>query len=553
MSTQNGSANFSKRALTCFGYFLVIASAMLFIPVALPQAMQSNDGTLDATFGAAGQVKTDFSGHFEFLRGLVIQPDGKSIIAAQTYDSSGAIGLALVRYNRDGSLDDSFGSGGKVFNNASRIAAAAIALLPDGKILVGGTAQATGQGFAVTRFNGDGSLDTTFGSGGTVFSNLAQAETGFDLKVQADGKILVAGIVRRGSLQSASFAVLRFKSQGGVDKSFGNGGKASVEFSSGFDFAFAMALQPDGKIVLAGGTNANNHTSPWGLARFNSDGSPDSSFGSGGKVTTNFFSSRQSTANAVVIQPDGKIIAAGITERDEQGLLPHVLSIARYQSDGSLDTTFGSDGKATYDFAGRGGVAFALALQRDGKILAAGAVGNLNAVSLHVDFAVVRYNKDGSFDSSFGDNGIALTDLGDEIDQANAMALQPDGKIVLGGYSGNEFENRGDIVLARYNNDSLAFDNCIQDDSNGNLLQFNSVTGDYKFTVCATGFTLSGKAVIKVKGCKTKIQATAADHSLAVTIKTCKGNASATIEVPSPAQTFTIADSHTADNDCVCH
>jgi len=549
MLQRNQSVNFNRRVLTGFGYFFVIASAILFVSVTLPQAMPSHDGTLDATFGAAGKVRTDFSGHSESLNALAIQADGKIITVGYTNDPSGPI--ILVRYNRDGSIDASFGSGGKVISKASQFeGASTIALLPDGKILVGGGARGVGQDFAVARFNGDGSLDTAFGNGGAVVTDVGGADFADIMKVQPDGKILVAGLAGgRPKLQSSSFAALRYKSQGGLDKSFGNNGKARVEFSDGFDEAYTMALQPDGKIVLAGGTDFNSHASPWGLARFNSDGRLDASFGNGGKVTTSF-SVFQCEAHALAIQPDGKIIAAGMTRLDED--LPKVMAIARYNGDGSLDMTFGVAGKITYDFAGHGGVAQTLALQRDGKILVAGAVGNLNASRPQVDFALVRYNQDGSFDSSFGDGGVVTTDLGDVIDTANAVALQPDGKIVLGGYSGND-EGRGDFVLARYNNDSLAFDSCIQDDSNGNLLQFNSVTGDYKFTACATGLTLSGKAVIKVKGCKTKIQAAPADHSLAVTIKTCKGNASATIEVPATMQTYTITDSHTADNDCACH
>jgi uncharacterized delta-60 repeat protein len=552
MSKHNKSVDFSRRVLTCLGCVVVAASTLLVVPVTLPRQMQSHDGTPDAAFGTAGVVRTDFSGQFDNMGGLAIQPDGKIIVAGATGDASGR-SIALVRYNRDGSLDASFGSGGKTFSKAGRIeGVTSIVLLPDGKILVAGVGFGNGQDFAVARFNGDGTVDTSFGNGGGVINDFGSAEIAFDMKVQPDGKILLAGSAGRPNLQASSYAVLRYKSQGVLDKLFGNRGKASVDFSGGFDDALAMALQPDGKIVLVGGTDFNSRTSPWGLACFNSNGSLDAGFGNGGKVTTGFLGF-QSEAHAVVIQPDGKIVVAGRAEQAHSPInLPDVLAIARYNSDGSLDMTFGSGGKATYDFFGRGGSALALVLQRDGKILVAGEVGNVRAGVPKVDFALVRYNKDGSLDSSFGDGAVVMTDAGDVIDTANAVALQPDGKIVLGGDSGDE-ESHSDIALARYNNDSQAFDSCIQDDSNGNLLQFNSATGDYKFTACATGLTLAGKAVIKVKGCKTKINVAAADHNLTVLIKTCKGNATATVTMPATMQTFIISDSHTADNDCACH
>ena len=553
MSKHNKSVNFSRRVLTCLGCVLVIASTLLVVPATQPQPMQSQDGTPDATFGTAGVVRTDFSGHFDSLSGLALQPDGKIIVAGVTSDASGA-SIALVRYNHDGSLDASFGSGGRVFSKVARMeGVTSVVLLPDGKILVAGVAFGHGQDFALARFNGDGTVDTSFGDGGGVTNDFNGPDIAFAMKVQPDGKILLAGEVARAALlQASSYAVVRYKSQGSLDKSFGNRGKASVDFSSGFDGALAIALQPDGKIVLAGGTDFNSRTSPWGLVRFNSNGSLDADFGNGGKVTTGFLGF-QCEADAVVIQPDGKIVVAGRAEQSQRPInLPDVLAIARYNSDGSLDMTFGSGGKATYDFFGRGGTALALALQHDGKILVAGEVDNVRAAFPKVDFALLRYNKDGSLDNSFGDGAVVITDVGDGLDTASAIVLQPDGKIVLGGNSGNE-GSRNDIVLARYNNDSQAFDSCIQDDSNGNLLQFNSATGDYKFTACATGLTLTGKAAIKVKGCKTKINAAAADHNLTVLIKTCKGNASATVSVTATAQTFAITDSRTADNDCACH
>ncbi|HKP11044.1 MAG TPA: delta-60 repeat domain-containing protein, partial [Blastocatellia bacterium] len=302
-------------------------------------------------------------------------------------------------------------------------------------------------------------------------------------------------------------------------------------------------------IVVAGEKDFNAPDRSFALARFNSDGSLDNSFGSEGKVTTDF-SGQRCEAYSIVLQPDGKIIAAGYSTQTTRPT--HILAMARYNSDGSLDRSFGNGGKVSNDFFGRGGEAHTVALQRDGKIIVGATAGYSAAGSPNVDYAVLRYNKDGSLDSSFDGGGIAITDCGDIIDSPYVMAIQPDGKIILGGTSGDQ-QSRADMVIVRYNNTSAPFDTCIQDDSSGNLLQFNSTTGAYQFTVCATGFTLSGQGTVSVKGCKMKLQAAAADRNLTVTIQTCKGKASAQIDALAEVQIYHITDSSIANNTCGCH
>lgn len=341
--------------------------------------------------------------------------------------------------------------------------------------------------------------------------------------------------------------MVRYKKNGKIDSSFGNKGKAIVEFSSGFDQAYAIALQPDGKVVLAGAVDLNSDESPFAITRLNSDGSLDSLFGSGGRVTTNFFGNRNQ-ANGVALQSDGKIIVAGWAARNPDGR--EVLAIARYTSDGSLDATFGTGGMLTNDFSGQGGEARAIELQRDGKIVVAGLAGFLRAAKPQVDFATARYNADGSLDSSFGNGGAAITDFLDVIDVASAMAIQPDGKIVLAGSTTDDMTH-SDFAIARYDN-AVPLDVCISDDSNGNLFQFNSVTGDYKFTACSSSFILSGRGTLKVKGCKTTLKDSAPGRTVSVTIKTCKKKANATITVVSPESSFSISDSNTADGNCTC-
>jgi uncharacterized delta-60 repeat protein len=526
----------------------VLVFAIVVVSFSPLTNVQAADGELDSTFGIGGMVKTDFGGNFDVISAIAVQADGKIVVAGGTSNNARVPSFALARYNSDGSLDQSFGIGGRVITNTGGLSgAASLALLPDGKILAGGAGDGLGSDFAMARFNNDGGLDASFGSNGVVLTNVGGADTAWNMAVQPDGKILLGGMAGRVGLQASSFAVVRYKKNGKIDSSFGDKGKAIVEFSSGFDQAYAIALQPDGKVVLAGAADLNSDESPFAITRLNSDGSLDSLFGSGGRVTTNFFGNRNQ-ANGVALQSDGKIVVAGWAARSPDGR--EVLAIARYNSDGSLDATFGSGGMLTNDFSGKGGEARAIELQRDGKIVVAGLAGFARAAEPQVDFAAVRYNGDGSLDSSFGNGGAAITDFLDVIDVASAIAIQPDGKIVIAGSTTDE-TTRSDFALARYDN-AVPLDGCISDDSNGNLFQFNSVTGDYKFTACSSDFVLSGRGTLKVKGCKTTLKDSAPDRTVSVTIKTCKNKASAAIEALSAARGFSISDSNTGDNTCKC-
>ncbi len=376
------------------------------------------DGELDSTFGMGGIVITDFSGGDDHAFNLALQSDGKIVAAGGT-----TTGFALARYNSDGSLDTSFGSGGKVTTVFSS-GATAVALQSDGKILAAGGSFAAG-GSLLVRYNSDGSLDTSFGSQGKV------GQMGFwgfsvSLVLQPDGKIVIAGQM----LSSSDFALIRYNSDGSLDTSFGSAGIVTTDFSGDDDEVYALALQPDGKIVAVGRTTGRTTSAQsfFALARYNSDGSLDTTFGSGGKVTTSFFSNDFSFAETVAIQPDGKIVAGGggfVIETQAE--------LARYNSDGSLDQTFGAGGKLIdYGF----GEARSLALQSDGKIVVA-------SYPYIGDLALTRYKNDGSVDTTFGVGGYVTDDAPWNI------ALQPDGKIVAAG------QTLVDFRLARYDNHAL--------------------------------------------------------------------------------------------------
>ncbi|MBA2434942.1 MAG: hypothetical protein H0V54_07660, partial [Chthoniobacterales bacterium] len=228
---------------------------------------------------------------------------------------------------------------------------------------------------------------------------------------------------------------------GDLDPTFGTNGKVTTDFGTIIDEARAVAVQPDGKIVTAGATVGGNFFD-FALARYNTDGSLDITFGTGGKVTT-AFNTNNDEAFAVALQADGKIVAAGfavIGGTDD-------FALARYNTNGSLDTTFGTGGKVTTAFGSSIDRAHAVAVQPDGKIVAAGraVIGGGS-----FDFALARYNTDGSLDTTFGTGGKVTTACGSSNDEAFAVALQPDGKIVA---AGRVFSNKEDFALARYNTD----------------------------------------------------------------------------------------------------
>jgi uncharacterized delta-60 repeat protein len=243
------------------------------------------------------------------------------------------------------------------------------------------------------------------------------------------------------------FALVRYDADGDLDSTFGSGGKVLTDFGRDETASAGLALQPDGKIVAAGSSGYH----AFALARYDADGSLDSSFGSDGKVLTDFGSESFPRAFAVALQPDRRIVVAGDV-CSECG--PSIWLLARYNADGSLDSSFSGDGIVRGDPGGYRQAAYALAVQPDGRIVAAGSSDYPSCCEEH--FALARYNVDGSQDMSFGSSGHgwALTDFGRD-DEACAVALQPDGKIVAAGSSGSNaprcpFGGRTQFALVRY-------------------------------------------------------------------------------------------------------
>jgi uncharacterized delta-60 repeat protein len=354
------------------------AATLLALLLSLTPAVRARAAAdLDPTFGPGGTLTTDFGGQ-EIGQAVAAQPDGKLVVAgfAGPPPSSPSISdMLVVRYNADGALDSSFGSGGKVlidFGGTSDIASA-VALQPDGKIVVAGVTSDGTPNLALARLNPDGALDGAFGSGGKLKTLLAP---------------------------------------------------------SFFAWPNAVLVQPDNRIVAAGAVRPSLHpdstASDFFAARFNADGSTDPTFGSGGRTSLDV--GNFDGAFGAALQPDGKIVLAGSASVSPASSF----ALVRLKADGTPDTTFDGDGRVITSFSG---IAFAMGVmvQADGKLVAAG--GALGGLSPNPDFALARYNADGSLDATFGAGGRVVIDFDNGRDTAFGVAAAPGGRILVGGHT----------------------------------------------------------------------------------------------------------------------
>jgi uncharacterized delta-60 repeat protein len=369
---------------------------------------------------------------------LVAAVLGASVVAA-AFATAAPSALAAP-----GDLDTSFSGDGKVRTNFTAVAdyASGVAIQADGKIVAAGYASfgyPTDARFALARYNRNGTLDTTFSGDGKVRTDFSAGDDwARAVAIQADGKIVAVGTANGG----AEFALARYNANGSLDTTFGGDGKVRTNFTAVSDGATGVAIQADGKIVAAGNANGGAESA---LARYNPDGTLDTTFGGDGKVRTNF----AQRTDAVAIQADGKIVAAGRANG---------FALARFNPNGSLDTSFGGAGQVTTSFAPSYAEARGVAIQADGKIVAAGTSSELTQPSGVKDtrFALARYNPDGTLDTAFSANGKVTTNFTLYEDLGSAVAIQADGKIVAVGTAGyHEDPDLGpkttNFALARYN------------------------------------------------------------------------------------------------------
>jgi uncharacterized delta-60 repeat protein len=417
----------------------VVAVASL-VSLAFSAVAVAAAGDLDPSFSGDGKQTSNFGAGSSAAAAAVRQADGK-IVAVGTADDN----FLVARYNLDGSLDPSFSGDGRVQTNFTGSDGAADVALQGNKIVVVGrsTNNANGFGyFALARYNPDGSLDPSFSGDGkqtTLWGGFGEGEaTGVAL--QSDGKIVAVGITNIHGSHTRDFALARYTLNGSLDPSFSGDGKQTTELGFlgefGVEFAWAngVAIQADGKIVAVGEAS---DIPAFALARFNPNGSLDTSFSGDGLQTTDF--GVGAAGSEAAVQGDGKIVVVGWTTPAPGETLDFAL--ARYNLNGTLDPSFSGDGLQTTDFLfGDGDQANDVAIQASGRIVAVGLAGGGATGN---DFGLARYNANGTLDTSFSGDGRKRTNFGGS-DGANGVALQGDGRIVAVG-AGN-----GEFALARY-------------------------------------------------------------------------------------------------------
>jgi uncharacterized delta-60 repeat protein len=415
---------------------LLLAGVLVASPVA---ATPPPSGSLDPSFGVGGTVVTDFGG--AIANDLALLGNGK-IVALGTATSSSGTDFALTRYRTNGALDPSFGVGGRVLTDfGGDDPGNAVVIQGDGRVIAAGGSTANGTGnFALARYDAEGSLDATFGVGGKVLTDVGGSSgQAFAVATQADGRIVAAG-------GNGDFVLARYNADGSLDATFGVGGKVFTDFSGtniSADGAAAVAIERNGKIVAAGISSIGGPPfADFALARYNADGSLDATFGVGGMVLTDF--GGPDSANAIALQSDGRIVAAG----SSPARIGSDFALARYDADGSLDPGFGVGGTIRTDF---GGTDFgnAVAIQDDGRIVTAGR----SNVGQGADFALARHDAGGNLDATFGVGGLVLTNFGGTtttFDEAFAVAIQGNGRIVAAGVSAETASGFAGFGLARY-------------------------------------------------------------------------------------------------------
>lgn len=453
-------------------------------------------GSFDKTFGTGsadgtpdGIVSLSLGAGNDFAKAMAVQVDGKMVVVGSSTSNAagGSSNIVVQRFNTNGTLDTSFGVGtadgspdGVVtldLGSNTSDAAVGVKLQADGKIVVTGTSTPAGgtSNIILARLNTNGTLDASFGADnsdgtpdGVVSIDLGayRNDVANALAIQSDGKIIVAGSTTISD--SKNIVLARVNANGTLDITFGEGvedgtpyGVVSISLGDGDDVANGLAIQANGKIVVAGTTKASDGTSNAAVARLNTDGTLDSAFGTGtsdgtpdGVVSVSFGASNDA-ANDLVIQPDGKILVVGTTTATDGSTN---VAVARLTSTGELDVAFGADssdgtpnGVVGLSFGSGNDVGTGIAIQSDGRILISGYTV---ASDKSVNAIVARMLNDGKLDKDFGTSaddgtpeGVVGISLGAGNDYAHAIAVQADGMVLVMG--DRTLNDSSDIWLAR--------------------------------------------------------------------------------------------------------
>lgn len=428
-----------------------ITQVNIAILIGLSGLAMAQAGRLDTAFANGGIFITHDTQAFDAVADAVaLQSDGKIVVAGEISSLAG-----VLRLNTNGTLDSSFGSGGMVTINVPSglgggVQVIGVATQTDSKIVAGiSTVNSDGsESFSLSSLNPNGSLDGSFGSASLVTTfPFGQQRSPTVLALQPDGKILLAG----------DGIMARYDSNGQLDSTFGSGGLAVLAAIS----VKAIALQPSGQILIGSGGPARDAFPPSTqvlstaglIARYNPNGSLDSSFGGTGQIAS------VAPVSAIAVQGDGMILAAGgITSKLVTPPAGNDIGfgLVRYNPNGGIDLTFGRRGVVITDFGQSAPLAevFALTLQSNGDIVAAGVAGRqpIGFQGAQSSFGLARYTSVGLLDTSFGSTGKVTTAFGTNTASISALVLQSDGKIVVAGNSGTGAQQGfvSNIVVARY-------------------------------------------------------------------------------------------------------
>jgi uncharacterized delta-60 repeat protein len=411
----------------------------LIFNVAFLTASAQQAGDLDLTFSSDGKQTTDIGSGDDWGRSLAIQSNGKIIVAGTSTIGTNNV-FSIVRYNSDGSLDNTFSGDGKQTTDlvSGDEQGKSVTIQADGKIVVAGySTNGTNNDFAIIRYNSDGSLDNSFSGDGKQTTDIASGDDQVNsVAIQSDGKIVVAGRSTSGITNVVT--VVRYNSDGSLDNTFSGDGIQTTVIGDGDDRGNSLAIQSDGKIVVSGNSGIGGKTL-CAVVRYNSNGSLDNTFSGDGIQTT--LIGTNNTGNSVSIQSNGKIVVVGSSENGNNV----DVALVRYNTDGSLDNTFSGDGIQTTDYDNKyDDEGTSLAIQADGKIVIVGTT----TVGANVDFITIRYNSDGSIDNSFSFDGKQYAAFGSSYDWAYSVAIQSDGKIVVAGMS--DLTLNTDYSIVRY-------------------------------------------------------------------------------------------------------
>jgi uncharacterized delta-60 repeat protein len=402
----------------------------LLISCILPLFVIAQNPVRDSTFSFDGHVATTVGLNNEAATSVVVQSDRK-IIAGGTQTDHPIYGpqqFALVRYLTDGSLDTSFGSGGKVISSfLSQNFCNVVKLQPDEKILTAGQAST---GICIARYLSNGNLDSAFGVNGftTVVGALTRSIN--DLEILPGGKVIAAGIVSIGGVSDYGPLLIQFNSDGSIDTNFGINGFADPV--SGFTSVSVrkILVQNDGKFVIGGSCRFDPGTGEVNqlfLMRCESTGNIDSTFGINGVATY----PSALNINDMAFDANANIVAVGEIGTNPQGTSGNVV-VLRFLPDGSEDNSFGTNGSTTVNVDSYADYANAIVIDPNGGILLGGSYFNFSGGS-GTDCMIIRFLQNGLVDTTFGDDGVFKTGVSSGTDMIQDMAITPDYKIVVSG------------------------------------------------------------------------------------------------------------------------